>query len=244
MVRPAHCCVMREGRQDSGRQGRIRPLIPWPPGRLSASVTKAARLPPLSQESEMQDDAPTKTLNEPIDIPEQASGLAEILAPDLSVVFCGLNPALTAHRDGHNFSSRSNRFWRVLHLAGFTPRLLRAEEEREMLQYGLGLTSAVSRPTKSASELKRSDYIAAAPVLEEKIRKFTPANLAFLGKAAYAAISLRANVEWGRQAEKFAGASIWVVPNPSGLNRAFDLAKLTEHYREVKWAIEQSGFTQ
>ncbi len=168
-----------------------------------------------------------------------AAGLSEIMAPQLSVVFCGLNPALTAHRDGHNFSNRSNRFWRVLHLAGFTPRLLRAEEEREMLQYGVGLTSAVSRPTKSASELKKSDYIAAAPVLEEKIRRHAPANLAFLGKAAYAAISLRANIEWGKQPEAFAGASIWVLPNPSGLNRAFDLAKLTEHYRAVKLAVER-----
>jgi TDG/mug DNA glycosylase family protein len=186
----------------------------------------------------MQDDAPTKIMNEPIEITAPPSGLAEILAPHLFVVFCGLNPALTAHRDGHNFSNRSNRFWRVLHLAGFTPRLLRAEEEREMLQYGLGLTSAVSRPTKSASELKKSDYVAAAPVLEEKIKRLAPTNLAFLGKAAYAAISLRADIEWGRQPEAFAGASIWVLPNPSGLNRAFDLAKLTEHYRELKLAIE------
>ncbi len=178
-------------------------------------------------------------MNELINKAELTSGLAEILAPRLSVIFCGLNPALSAQRDGHNFSNRSNRFWRVLHLAGFTPRLLRAEEELEMLQYGLGLTSAVSRPTKSASELKKSDYIAAAPVLEDKIRKLAPANLAFLGKAAYAAISLRTDVDWGKQPKAFAGTSIWVLPNPSGLNRAFDLVKLTEHYREVKFEIDR-----
>jgi hypothetical protein len=51
------------------------------------------------------------------------------------------------------------------------------------------------------------------------------------------AISLRTHVEWGRQADEFAGASIWVLPNPSGLNRAFDLARLTEHYREMKSAV-------
>jgi TDG/mug DNA glycosylase family protein len=153
------------------------------------------------------------------------------------VVFCGLNPALSAAREGHNFSNRSNRFWRVLHLAGFTPRLLRADEECEILRYGLGLTSAVSRPTKSASELNNHDYVSAAPALESKIRGFAPANLAFLGKAAYAAISLRAHVDWGRQPDEFAGASIWVLPNPSGLNRAFNLARLTEHYRELKLAV-------
>ena len=185
----------------------------------------------------MQDNGIAGEIDNLIETATQASGLSEILAPHLSVVFCGLNPALSAQRDGHNFSNRNNRFWRVLHLAGFTPRLLRADEEREILNYGLGLTSAVSRPTKSASELKKRDYITAVPALEDKIRKLAPRNLAFLGKAAYAAISLRAHVEWGRQPDEFAGASIWVLPNPSGLNRAFDLARLTEHYREMKSAI-------
>lgn len=182
----------------------------------------------------MQDNPMATALDGLDDSTTPKTGLSEILAPGLSVVFCGLNPALSAVRDGHNFSNRSNRFWRVLHLAGFTPRLLRAEEEREMLQYGCGLTSAVSRATKSASELKARDYLSAAPALENKIRKFAPANLAFLGKAAYAAISLRADVEWGRQAEEFAGAAVWLLPNPSGLNRAFDLARLTEHYLELR----------
>ncbi|AVA24950.1 uracil-DNA glycosylase-like protein (plasmid) [Rhizobium sp. NXC24] len=185
----------------------------------------------------MQENTSAKDTHDPVDAAMQAGGLAEILAPCLSVVFCGLNPALSAARDGHNFSNRSNRFWRVLHLAGFTPRLLRADEEREMLTYGLGLTSAVSRPTKSASELKNHDYVNAAPALESKIRNFAPANLAFLGKAAYAAISLRTHVEWGRQPDEFAGVSIWVLPNPSGLNKAFNLARLTEHYRELKLTL-------
>ena len=189
----------------------------------------------------MQDNAIARGEDDQAETVAQSSGLAEILAPHLSVIFCGLNPALTAHRDGHNFSNKSNRFWRVLHLAGLTPRLLRAEEEREMLRYGLGLTSAVPRPTKSASELTKRDYITAAPALEEKIRKLAPGNLAFLGKAAYAAISLRAQIEWGRQPDVFAGAFVWVLPNPSGLNRAFDLARLTEHYREMKLAVDRDG---
>jgi TDG/mug DNA glycosylase family protein len=182
----------------------------------------------------MQDNTIDADLGGPDDPTLPKAGLSEILAPGLSVVFCGLNPALSAARDGHNFSNPNNRFWRVLHLAGFTPRLLRADEERELLQYGCGVTSAVSRPTKSANELKRSDYVGAAPALENKIRKFAPANLAFLGKAAYAAISLRADIEWGRQPTEFAGAAVWLLPNPSGLNRAFSLARLTERYLELR----------
>ncbi|ASS59201.1 mismatch-specific DNA-glycosylase (plasmid) [Rhizobium leguminosarum] len=177
----------------------------------------------------MQDDAASADLDGPDASTMPKAGLSEILVPGLSAVFCGLNPALSAVRDGHNFSNPSNRFWRVL--------LLQADEERELLQYGCGLTSAVSRPTKSASELKRQDYLSAAPVLENKTRKFAPANLAFLGKAAYAGISLRADVEWGRQPETFAGAAVWLLPNPSGLNRAFTLTTLTEHYLELRLTL-------
>lgn len=165
-----------------------------------------------------------------------ASGPAEILAPGLSVIFCGLNPALSAARDGHNFSNRNNRFWRVLHLSGFTPRLLSSVEEREILVYNLGLTSAVARPTKSACELRKLDYVTAAPLLESKIRKLAPSNIAFLGKAAYAAIGPQARIEWGKQPLDFAGTSVWVLPNPSGLNRAFNLERLVRHYRELNLA--------
>jgi TDG/mug DNA glycosylase family protein len=186
----------------------------------------------------MTDEKTVADPNGPKEVLAPATGLSEILAPGLCVVFCGLNPALSAVRDGHNFSNPSNRFWRVLHLAGFTPRLMRADEEREILQYGLGLTSAVARPTKSASELKTQDYVTAAPMLESKICRFAPANLAFLGKAAYAAISLRANVEWGRQPIGFAGAAVWILPNPSGLNRAFNLGRLTDSYRELRSALQ------
>lgn len=172
------------------------------------------------------------------DMQQAALGLSDVLGPGLSVVFCGLNPALTAVRDGHNFSSPSNRFWRVLHLSGFTSRLLRADEERELLEYGCGITAAVSRATKSASELRLDDYKRAAPLLEAKITKFAPANLAFLGKAAFAAISARADCDWGRQSEVFAGANTWVLPNPSGLNRAFGLDRLTAYYRDLKAEIQ------
>jgi TDG/mug DNA glycosylase family protein len=167
----------------------------------------------------------------------RSAGLSDVLSVGLSVVFCGLNPSLTAQRDGHNFSSPSNRFWRVLHLAGFTPRLLRAEEERQLIRYGCGITAAVSRATKSADELAAEDYVAAAPELEAKIGRFSPVNLAFLGKAAFAAISGRRDCDWGEQKEMFAGARTWVLPNPSGLNRAFDLDRLTRHYRDLKSKI-------
>jgi double-stranded uracil-DNA glycosylase len=67
---------------------------------------------------------------------------------------------------GLNFVNRSNRFWRVLHLAGFTARQLEPEEAGLLLEYGCGITSAVARPTVGAGDLSRADYIAGRPVFE------------------------------------------------------------------------------
>jgi TDG/mug DNA glycosylase family protein len=168
-----------------------------------------------------------------------AEGLSDVLAPGLDVVFCGLNPAATALRDGHNFSSPSNRFWRTLHLAGFTPRLLLAEEERRLLDYGCGVTAAVGRATRSAQELSHEDYRLAATTLESRIEEYAPRFLAFLGKAAYASLSGLPRLEWGPQQAVFGGARVWVLPNPSGLNRAFSLAALVESYAALRKALDE-----
>jgi TDG/mug DNA glycosylase family protein len=167
-----------------------------------------------------------------------SAGLTEVLAPHLCVVFCGLNPATSAVRDGHNFSSPSNRFWRVLHLSGFTPYLLRADQEREILEYGCGVTAYVSRATKSAVELRPEDYASAAPEFERKIRAFRPTRLAFLGRAAFASISASQRFDWGRQVMTFAGAEVWVLPNPSGLNRSFSLLRLVQEYARLRASYE------
>jgi TDG/mug DNA glycosylase family protein len=85
---------------------------------------------------------------------------------------------------GLHFANRNNRFWRVFHLAGFTVRRLEPEQAHLLLDYGCGITSVVSRPTVSATELSRADYIAAHPVFERKIAIYKPRYLAFLGKPA------------------------------------------------------------
>ena len=161
-------------------------------------------------------------------------GLPDLLRKDLDVVFCGINPALSAARVGHHFSSPSNRFWRVLHLAGFTPHLIQPENDSTILQYGYGLTAAVERPTVSASELARREFHEAGGELERKLRRYGPRYLAFLGKPAFAAIFRKGSVDWGKQFMRFGGAEVWVLPNPSGLNRAFSLEKLVSAYRDLR----------
>jgi len=164
--------------------------------------------------------------------------LPDILAKNLTVVFCGINPARTAAEAGRHFVSGTNRFWRVLHLSGFTPALIRPENDRSILACGYGLTTAVARPTRSAGELSRAELARAGAVLEKKIARYKPRHVAFLGKMAYAAIAKTPRLAWGPQPAPFAGASVWVLPNPSGLNRSFSLDELVAAYREMLVAVE------
>ena len=96
----------------------------------------------------------------------------DILTRGLDVVFCGLNPAASAAAAGHNFSSRSNRFWKVLHRAGFTDVPLQAHEERRLLDYGCGITAVVGRPTQRADEVSLEEFKAARAEFKAKIRRY------------------------------------------------------------------------
>ena len=167
--------------------------------------------------------------------------LPDIVASGLSVVFCGLNPGLSAAASGHHFVGRSNRFWRVLHLAGFTPVQIDAENDASLLAHGLGITSVVERPTAGVDDLARSEFVDAAAGFEQWVRRWAPRYVAFLGKAAYGAMMGRRDVPWGRQVEPFGGAVAWVLPNPSGRNLAFSLDALVAAYRELCLAAEEKS---
>jgi TDG/mug DNA glycosylase family protein len=163
--------------------------------------------------------------------------LPDLLEPGLPLIFCGINPGMRAASSGHHFAGRGNRFWRVMHLAGFTPEQIHPEDDYTVLRYGCGLTTVVPRPTAQAAELSRLEIELAGDAFRRKIEQYAPRHIAFLGKMALAGISGTRNIEWGAQANVFGGAQAWVLPNPSGLNRAFDLAALVAAYREVHVAV-------
>ena len=159
--------------------------------------------------------------------------LPDIIAERLVVIFCGINPGLSAAAAGHHFVGRSNRFWRAIHLAGFTPQEILAENDRTILQHRCGLTTVVERPTARADQLSAQDFLASAVQFEQKIARHAPRFVAFLGKAAYAALSGRRDVDWGAQQAALGGAAVWVLPNPSGLNRGFSLDQLVSAYGQL-----------
>ncbi|MGF6448170.1 TDG/mug DNA glycosylase family protein [Paraburkholderia youngii] len=178
----------------------------------------------------------------PIANDDAAQSLPDVIGPGLSILFCGINPGLLAASTGHHFAGRGNRFWRVLHRAGFTQEEFRPENDRQLLNGGYGLTAAVARPTASADQLSKAEVQAAAAQFEQKIRHYAPRFIAFLGKVALAEMSGQREIEWGLQARNFGGARVWVLPNPSGLNRSFSLDALVSEYRELRIAAELTRF--
>src|SRR5262249_47650066 len=151
---------------------------------------------------------------------ERARGkrVPDVVAPDLQVLFCGINPSLYSAAAGHHFARPGHRFWITLHRAGFTPRVLSPFEDRELLAFGYGITNVVSAATARAEELKPSELRAGARRLERKVRLYRPRCLAVLGIGAYRSAWDRPGATWGRQGETIGSTLVWVLANPSGLN--------------------------
>jgi TDG/mug DNA glycosylase family protein len=166
--------------------------------------------------------------------------LPDILAARLAVVFCGINPATTSARAGNPFAHSTNRFWQVLHRAGFTPTQLHPQNARDIVLYRCGITAAVARATPKAADVTREEIRTARASLERKIRNYSPQVIAFLGKAAFAAMADASYVAWGRQLDRFAGAVTWILPNPSGRNRAYRTEDLVQAYSELREYVAET----
>jgi TDG/mug DNA glycosylase family protein len=160
--------------------------------------------------------------------------LPDVVAPDLDVLFCGINPSLMSAARGHHFARPGNRFWAALHLAGLTPRRLAPEEDRELLRYGLGVTNLVDRPTRAAAELSRDELTVGADALAALVRDHRPRAVAVLGIAAWRLALGAAGDGFGLQSRSIGGAATWVLPNPSGLNAHYQLPQLARLYAQLR----------
>ncbi len=166
--------------------------------------------------------------------------ISDILAPGLRVVFCGINPGKSSAHTGFHFAHPGNRFWKVIHQAGLTDRQLRPEEELQLLDTRCGITMLVERPTVQASEVALQELRSGGRELVKKIEEYQPQALAVLGKQAFELAFNQRGAKWGKQAMTIGTTQVWVLPNPSGLNRA-TLDKLVAAYRELDDALATRG---
>ncbi len=167
--------------------------------------------------------------------------LGPILGPGLRVLFVGINPSLRSAEVGHHFARPGNRFWRTLHAAGFTDRLLTAFQENELLPRGYGITNLVERATATAAELSAEELAEGGRRLERKVQHYRPRVVAVLGITAYRTAFGQRDAVLGPQEERIGGALAWVLPNPSGLNAHFRLEDLARIFGELRMAVQGAG---
>jgi TDG/mug DNA glycosylase family protein len=160
--------------------------------------------------------------------------IPDVIAKNLDVLFCGINPGLYTAAVGHHFGRPGNRFWPTLHRAGFTPRLFQPHEQHELLALGIGITNLVARATTAAAELRSEELAEGAAILAKKVKRYAPRVLAIVGIGAYRTGFARPRAQLGLQDETIATTAIWVLPNPSGLNANYRPAELVALYRELK----------
>jgi TDG/mug DNA glycosylase family protein len=162
----------------------------------------------------------------------------------LRLLFVGINPGLwTAAAQAH-FAHPGNRFFKALHAAGITSEPLdvsRGFDERSraaLVGRGIGITNLVERATARADELDAEELRAGAACLEAKVRAWKPRVVAVVGIGAYRTAFGRPRAAIGRQGGGLAGADLWALPNPSGLNAHYGLDALADLYRR---AAEAAG---
>jgi TDG/mug DNA glycosylase family protein len=161
----------------------------------------------------------------------------DVIAPDLRVLFCGINPGLYTAAVGHHFARPGNRFWPALYAAGFTERLLSPFEELELLKLGYGITNVVPRTTATADLLTKEEIIQGGKRLTAKVKRYRPGVVAILGLGAYRTAFNQPKATVGRQQEMIGDALLWVLPNPSGLNANYQPQDLARLFRDVRYAL-------
>ncbi len=150
---------------------------------------------------------------------------------NLKILFVGFNPSIRSSETGHHFANPNNRFWRILHDAGLTPRKFAAHEDDVLLELEYGITNIVERPTKAADEIMKEEYIEGREILKEKIANLKPKVVCYVGKGVYQEFSGRKSAQWGVQGEPVVPGSIdFVAPSSSGLVR-MRLEEIVEIYK-------------
>jgi TDG/mug DNA glycosylase family protein len=156
--------------------------------------------------------------------------LEDVIAPELRVLFCGINPGLYSAATGWHFARPGNRFWPAMYGGGFTPHLLEPGEQDTLLELGLGITNVVARTTARADELTAEELREGGRLLAAKVEEYRPRWLAVVGVTAYRTAFTKPKARIGRQDDPIGPASVWVLPNPSGLNAHWTPVTLAEEF--------------
>jgi double-stranded uracil-DNA glycosylase len=165
--------------------------------------------------------------------------LRDYLSTNLDLVIVGINPSEFSADCGHYYARPTNQFWSLLSASGLVAENLKCDDDCRILEFGLGLTDVVKRPTPSANELTRQDYRREGPAFLDKIRKYRPRMVAFNGKTGYQ--NFRRAVGYGSggpirlgiQREPLEGAEVFVLPSTSPANARLSREQKLAYFRAL-----------
>ena len=172
--------------------------------------------------------------------------LPDFINTDVKVLFVGINPGLRSATVGHHFAGYSNRFWKLLNESHLVSVPLTYHDDWRLTEWGIGLTNIVSRPTSGSNVLTRQDYQIGRAHLAAKIRKYRISLIALLGvtlgpilfpripKGGPASERRPSTPRLGFQPETFAGARVYLVPNPSGRNAHYSYADMLNYFKKLR----------
>lgn len=188
----------------------------------------------------MPDIAPPRPTREQL-AASAGRSIPDLIAPDLDVLFCGINPGLYSAATGLHFARPGNRFWAALHDSGFTPARVQPWERTVLLSLGIGITNLVARSTATADELTKDELERGRVALERKVSRYRPRKVAMVGIGAYRTAFGRRRAELGRQPETIGDAMLWVLPNTSGLNANHQPADFADAFSALRRAVRDAG---
>ena len=181
--------------------------------------------------------------------------LTDRIEPGVRVLLIGINPGVMSAVTGHHFAGPTNRFWRLLYESEIVPEPVTHEDDVRLPEWGIGMTNLVARPSPGIDVLKPAEYLDGWRILEQKIAKFRPEIVAFVGVTMYRALwkeitragqvppRLRSkgepDIRPGFQKAMVQGARLFVLPNPSGRNANFSYAEMLEAFRSLRRAIRR-----
>ena len=225
MIRCVECC---QGRKPPPDVTRVYP---------SRGILRLPAVIPLSSQGQMLSDDTSRRPRRPTPadlVAARDKTLPDLIAPGLSILFCGINPGLYSAAVGYHFARPGNRFWPTLHRAGITERLLTPAEGHELLHYGCGITDLVARSSAGAAELTTDELISGRLRLVTKVKQYAPRCLAVLGLGAYQKAFGYRDAVVGKQSEQIGATVVWVLPNPSGLNAHYQPPELARQFRRLR----------
>ena len=164
----------------------------------------------------------------------------DVLAPGLTAVFCGINPGRVSAAAGAHFANPRNDFWRLLHAAGFTPRLYEPYEQFELLKLGLGVTNAAYRTTAGSGDLRRGDFAGSAERLERIALELRPRAIGFVGKEAFRG-AFGERPELGPQERRLGETAVFVLPSTSPANAAVPWDERLRWFQAFREALSAKG---